>query len=102
MTKLAKLEDRYFRWEWINNGEPAAVLTNFYNDNYHVYDADSCGSRTSYWVVGNDGRFNFFVVRHSWAWENYGEENSNLVNEIEIKEITEADARKTVNKWPVV
>lgn len=100
--KLAKLEDRYFRWVWVDDGAPAAVLKKFYEDKETVHDADNSGDSKTYWVVGDEGSFKFFVVRHSWEWEHYGEENSNLANEIEIGEITEAEARKTVKKWPVV
>lgn len=102
MPKIAELKDYYFRWEWVEVGEPETILEKFYQDRHFLFDSDSCGSVDTNWAVGDEGSFKFFSVHHDWWWENYGQENSNLVNEIGIKEITEDMARKTVKKWAVV
>ena len=88
MIKVAELStlDRYFRWEYIT--KPNFNFEYWVKEKQYIYDADSSGDDTSYWVVMIDGETKYYSVYHEWYWYHYGQEDSHLENEFTITEIT--------------
>ena len=87
MMKVAKLSvyHEYFKWKFIVG--PDFNVENFIKNKERVHDADSCGDCISFWVVVTDGEPKFYRSEHSWYWHNYGQEDSELINEFDIAEV---------------
>ncbi len=80
MTKVARLEDHFFRWHFV--ADPFAIEP-WLEDQRWVYDFDSCGPQITFWVVMRDGEPTFHKCRHDWYWRDYGHEDNHAVNEFE-------------------
>jgi len=88
MYKVADLSvnPRYFKWDFIKED---FNVENYIKRKEYVYDADSCGNETNFWVVVKEGTPRFYRSYHEWYWNNYGQEDSELINEFEIEEVTQ-------------
>lgn len=88
MMKVARLDTYYFKWEFVS--EPFD-FKKWVKEKSWVYDFDQCGDEVSFWVTMKEGEPTFYRVRHDWYWHNYGLEDSEAMNDFEIR-IVQKDA----------
>lgn len=89
--KFAELSEnpKYFKWQWPK--DPATFnIERYLRDDLEVYDADNCGSTTSFWIVVTGDGQRFYKCYHSWWIEDgrSGYDGWNIRNDFEIEEIT--------------
>ena len=99
-SKNRKLD--YFKWHFAETDDIPKYIKEMCEESEYVNDSDNSGDDTYYYVVGHEGEFRFFKIRHSWYWHNFGQENSNLENEFEFSEITKEEVDKDYTIPPLV
>ena len=107
MVKIAKINTRYLRWKWVNfKVNDQKHFTDWIISEYWRYDCDTSRYLKYVFAVGENGEFKYYYVTHEFYWHNYGQEDSRVENDFDIKEITESQARSYLAengyKWQVV
>lgn len=90
MIRLAELSGnpKHFRWNFIHN--PNFNLREWYEEEYWVWDSDTCGECTSFWVLifGQDPP-TYYKISHGWWQSTDADEESSLwVNEVNVFQVT--------------
>lgn len=92
MIRVAELSvyPKYFRWEFPKGN---FNIEDWIKAKKSVFDADTPGNQTSYWVVDEDSRCKFYRAKHFWDLD-YGT-SLEIYNEFEIREICISDMNAT-------
>jgi hypothetical protein len=87
--RIANLSEspKFFEWEFIPPSKNFNI-ENWFMEKLHVYDADNCGNRTSFWVFVYDNNKTFYKVVHNWWW--YHKEFE-IQNEFEITQVDKSE-----------
>jgi len=98
MIRVADLsvDPRYFKWNFVD--QENLNIENYIKKKEYLYDANSCGDETNYWVVVKEGNPRFYRSEHDWYWHNYDEEDAYLVNEFDIQEVDRQDLNEEARK----
>lgn len=100
-SKYPKLN--YFKWHFnvpLNVDNLLENVLEYSKDKEYVWDCDQGGNSDYYYVVGNEGEFRFFHVKHSWGWDSDSDEDRDLYNEFDIKEVSRVDVTAIFKDMP--